>query len=41
MAYSICRASLELCEMLPDIQTVEKYDFLKSIIHSQIMLFSV
>ena len=28
---------LALCEMLPEIYTAEKFDFLKSIIHSQII----
>ena len=28
-----CSSSI-ICEMLPEIQTMEKYDFLKSVIHS-------
>ena len=35
-----CR-SLIMVEMPPESYTMEKYDFLESIIHSQIILFSV
>ena len=37
MAYSVCHAPQIVSEMLPEIHTVEKFDFLKPIIHSQIM----
>ena len=38
MAYSPCHAPLEfVSEMLPEIHTLEKCDFLKPIIHSQII----
>ena len=30
-----------ISEMLPEIQTIEKFDFLKSMILSQMLLFSV
>ena len=42
MAYSVLPCSSQIItEMLPKIQTMEKLDFLKSISHSQIILFSV
>ena len=34
-------SSRNISEMLSEIQTMEKFDFLKSIIHSQIIQFSV
>ena len=38
MAYSVSASPLELLsEMLPEIYIVEKFDFLKSMIHSQII----
>ena len=33
--------SLNITEMLPEIHTIKNLDFLKSIIHSQIIKFSV
>ena len=36
MAYNVCHAPLKLCEM-PEIYTMEKFDFLKSITYSQII----
>ena len=36
--YGVCHAPLKLiCEMLPEIHTMEKFDFIKSIIHSPII----
>ena len=39
MAYSVCHAPLKLLvrKMLPEIHTVEKFDFLKPVIHSLII----
>ena len=38
MAYSVCHAPLKfISEMLPEIRTMEKFDSLKHIIHSQII----
>ena len=41
MAYSVCHAPLELTvsELLPEICTEKKCEFLKPIIHSQIFTF--
>ena len=43
MTYSVSQAPLKLyvSEMLPEIHTVKKCDFLKPIIHSQIIQLSV
>ena len=37
MAYTICYALFELCEVLPESHTIELCDFLKSIIRSEII----
>ena len=46
MAYSVCHALSIQCmpcspqiisEMIPEIHTVQKFDFLKTLIHSQIV----
>ena len=37
MAYSVCHVRLKLCEMLLEIPTMEKFYFLKPMIHSQII----
>ena len=38
MTYNVCHAPLKFCEMLPEmlpeVQTMELYDFLKSMIHA-------
>ena len=39
MVYSMPCSSLIISEMLPEIYTMDECDFLKSIIHSQIIYF--
>ena len=41
MAYSVCHAPLQLCEMLSEILTRKSVIFLKHVIRSQIIYFSV
>ena len=41
MAYSVCHAPLKLCEVLLENHTMEKCHFLKPIVHSKIIYFSV
>ena len=40
MTYSVCSSQI-ISERLHESHTVEKFDFLKSMIHSQIMYFPV
>ena len=40
MTYNVCSSRI-ISEMLPEIHIMEKCDFLKSITHSQIIIFSV